>query len=41
MHSNDLIDTRKVIIAALRFFSIHRGPNILLDYGKTKKDKKF
>ena len=34
MHSNDLIDTRKVAIA------VHRGPYIVLDYGKTKKDKK-
>ena len=33
MHSNDLIDTRKVAIAALRFFIIH-------SYDKTKKDKK-
>ena len=41
MHSNDyIIDTRKVAIAALRFFIIHRGPYILLDYDKTKKDKK-
>ena len=42
MHSNDyIIDTRKVVIAALKFFVIHRDPYILLDYDKTKKDKKF
>ena len=42
MHSNDyIIDTRKVVKAALRFFAIHRDPYILLDYDKTKKDKKF
>ena len=42
MHSNDcIIDTRKVVIAALKFFVIHRDPYILLDYDKTKKDNKF
>ena len=41
MHSNDyIIDTRKVVIAALKFFVIHRDPYILLDYDKNKKDKK-
>ena len=42
MHSNDyIIDTRKVVIAASRFFVIHRDPYILLDCDKAKKDKKF
>lgn len=42
MHLNDyIINRRKVVIAALRFFVIHRDPYILLDYDKTKKDKKF
>lgn len=41
MHSNDLIDTRKAVIAALTFFIIHRGRNILLHYDKTKKNKRI